>query len=803
MNNKLLESLSIDKDQDIKADLEKIYNKKFVFIFNIVSLLSFIVIIYNSISSALLGLPPLSSIAMIDHHVAILQFLERVSLGIIAFITTMPFFIMLAIDKIAKYVLVSEQQERQENIAKNKNITKQMAIIDGILILLAIIAASYFIIQAITVHVSYLFIAGASVAAIYLLEKIIYQLVIGFHLEEHETGHIIMQIKLKDMNILNQFLGLFKTPTKGESEEKITKNLIKAAVAKLSYVNFAQIPSAVVSQSLLMHLYEAQLARALKNCAEGKEYKAISFNTYSNASPSTFHANLVLLDDKVTGSPIFITYAELLKNKDSDADKQKILEVIQAKHAFRNHMRSFENKDQLLAKLRDGSILNDQILDPYILANPGLSETILAAFHAEISEEQMLICSDISLELQTKLLEERLKARDELDVKIAKTLNINTGNNNHIMRIGFVIGNLNAIINGIIITSVTSNILATILPGLWLGFVISNPITLYTIMAIAFISGWYASYNMTRTAIADICENIDHVHYKKQILNSDNQNYNNLSYTMNCIITLASLGLGVLTGIQVLNMLLPLGFTLAMVSSVFIAIMTVVAGGSLFIKFIDGVCQNQQQKAIFLELHFKEEYDEQNKIMKIENSCYALSIALGLIATALTWHNMHIFAFSVLIGMVTFLVLEIIATIVVNIFCPKQAADIEHIQREICGKVAVFATSLCSMCFFMSTFISITALVAGNIGIILGAITALCIACLYAQYVWAAGASPDVYWPKKLPKIIKNTKAAAKPLPKLYVTTEVADKAAEPVKSNANTGCMGGFLSNISWFRSH
>ncbi len=771
MSNKLFKDLKGNiTSEDITADLNTIYNKKYVFIFNIISLLSFIVIIYNAISSALLGLPPLGSIAMIDHHVAVLLLLERLSLGIIAFVTTMPFFIMLAIDKIGDYILVSEEEKRQEQIKNNEAITNQMNIANGILMFLAIVLGSYFTSQAIIVHASYLFIACISIAAIYVLQQIIYQLLINHNLAVSTTS-VITSWPQVSYNMLLQILSL----SQPQKTVVTTKELIASAVAKLAHVNFSEISNEAIYQSLFTNLYEAQLARALENCAKGKAYELISFTTYNREIPSTFHNNLALLDDKVIRSPLFIAYANLLTGEEDN--NATILEVIKAKHLFRNHIRSYTDQNKLLTKLKDGSILNDRSLDQTILNySDNLSGIIIAAWEAEIAEEQSLMYGDITTELQIKLLSDRLKARDELDVTIAKTLNINTNNNNYASIAGFVIGNVNALINGIIIAAITSNILATILPGLWLGFIISNPTTLSIIMAVAFISGWYASYSMTKIAIIDICNNIDYVHYKKQILASNKQNYNNLSYGANATIILAAIGIGILTGIQVFNMLLPLGITLAVISSVFIAIMTVVASGSLFIKFIDKVFAKKKQKEIFLELNFNAEYSEQNKLKKIENWCYGSAIILGLIATALAWYNMHIFAFSVLTGMVTFLAFEIVATIIVNIFCPEVQADIAHIQREICGKVAIFATSLCSMCFFMSTFISITALVVGNIGIILGAITALCIACLYAQYVWSAGASPDVYWQKKLPKVIaSNQKEATTPLQDSFGIPEQQD----------------------------
>ena len=786
MSNKLFKDLKVNiTSEDITADLNTIYNKKYVFIFNIISLLSFIVIIYNAISSALLGLPPLGSIAMIDHHVAVLQLLERLSLGIIAFVTTMPFFIMLAIDKIGDYILVSEEGKRQEQIKNNEAITNQMNIANGILMFLAIVLGSYFISQAIIVHASYLFIACISIAAIHVLQQIIYQLLINHNLAVSTTS-VITSWPQVSYNMLSQILSL----SQPQKTVVTTKELIASAVAKLAHVNFSEISNEAIYQSLFTNLYEAQLARALENCAKRKEYELISFTTYNQEEfeiPSTFHNNLALLDDKVTSSALFIAYAKLLTGEEHN--NATILEVIKAKHLFRNHIRSYTDQNELLEKLKDGSILKDISLDPTILNySDNLSGIIIAAWNAEIAEEQSLMYDDITTELQIKLLADRLKARDELDVTIAKTLNINTNNNNYASITGFVIGNVNALINGIIIAAITSNILATILPGLWLGFIISNPTTLSIIMAVAFISGWYASYSMTKIAIIDICNNIDYVHYKKQILASNEQNYNNLSYGANGTIILAAIGIGILTGIQVFNMLLPLGITLAVISSVFIAIMTVVASGSLFIKFIDKVFADKKQKEIFLELNFNAEYSEQNKLKKIENWCYGSAILLGLIATALAWYNMHIFAFSVLTGMVTFLAFEIVATIIVNMFCPKVPAGIAHIQREICGKVAIFATSLCSMCFFMSTFISITVLVVGNIGIILGAITALCIACLYAQYVWSAGASPDVYWQKKLPKVIASNQKEATTLPEPDKTREPKpDKTTprKPVKTSA------------------
>ena len=800
MNNKLFEQLendlNLNTNEDLQQKLEEVHNKKFVFTFNLISLLLLIVIIYNSISSALLGLPPLGMVAMIDHSGSILMLLERVSLSFVAIVTTIPFFNMLVFDKLGKNLSKTDQKNRADKITgKGKDINETMDGINGILIALAIIAASYFIVQAIMINISFLLIAAASIIAVYLLQKIIHQVVIEYHLGNHGPGNVSGVTGATNVNMLTQ-LQFSQQPEKTEKAEKtVTIELVETAVKKLSYVSFSTVSNKEVYQSLVTTLYQAQLARALKAHAasDSKDVdNAVNEIKLAAAGPGIYD-KLSCIDDKVAESAVYTSYVKLLKNKGDKEGNDKIQDVIRAKHKFRTSMIEYLRYDDPQGLF--DTLLNDCTRTEYIFKSGLISElcknidttdeAIKQAILAEIAEEQMLLYSDgISAKLQTKLFKERLAARDELDTEIAKTLGIAVKNKGLAEKVGWWLGNVNALVNGVIIAAVTSNILSSILPALLLGFAVSSPILLYVIMAVAFASGWYASFSITKDAVEDICKNLDHIRHKNQLLQSNQTSYNNLSTGGKLGILLAAIGVGILTGIQVFHMLLPLGLTLAIVSSIFIAGMTVVAGGSLFIKFIDKVLQEQKEKASFLELHFSNENDKQSRVTRAENISYAISIVLGIAATVLIWSNMHIFAFAVLTGMTTFLVAEIFATVIVNKYCVDKPPSNWHIAREVCGKVAIFATALCAMCFFMSTFVTITALVSGNVGIILAIITALCIAYLYSQYVWSAGASPDVYWQKSLPSV-QNNAAQAKTADAL---SKAPDAGPAPgVSDNTNT----------------
>lgn len=817
MNNKLFEDLRNKLEYtNIQQDLEKIHNKRFVFTFTFIGIFLLIVIGYNSLSSALLGLPPLGVIAGIDHQGEILLLLERISLGVIAVAITIPFFSMLAFDKLGANLSENEILEREQAIKKQQaDIDKTMSWVTAILVVLTIITVSYIATHAAILGILAIPVSAAIITTAYLLRKMIRHMVTESYLGNNSQGDIKGDHhKSSDIGILAQILAYLhklmpedKQKTKEEAIAE-TKALVKDSVAKLSHINFQSVSAESVYQSLLTHLYQKQLARTLKRYAENSDnLNDITFGACyagNEDNKPKLYSNLALLDSYIQGKTgqkfnVFQNYKQLIdevnnaKDEDKTAAKEKLLAVIRAKHAFRksitDSLTSGEGNEVTNAlallyyainseKTNEAFCMIDSYfttigLDNYevnslfameadkVSDKDKTNKAIVDAIIAELAEEKLLICENNGTfsnpELQAELLKKRLAARDQLDAEIANTLEIDVSATDWASIIGQSIGALNAIVNGVIIAAVTSSILSNILPALILGFAISNPIAIYAIMALAFVSGFYASFTITKDSVVKVCKNIGFVWYQRHILESY-KSYNNLSYTQNTIILLASVGVAILTGLQVMHLLIPFGATLAVASSIFISGMTLIAGASLFARFVDDLEQKKAQKAEFLELNFKNEHEVQKSASQKETIWYCVSVALGLAVTALVWSQMHIFAFAVLTGMGTFLASEILSSLVINNY---HGAKKEYIKREVCGKFAVFSTALCSMCFFISTVIGITALVPGNLGIIIALLTALCIASLYSKFVWAAGASPDNYWPAAFPTI-QNESGKAK-----------------------------------------
>lgn len=694
----------------------------------------------NGFTSGLMGFPDLNALGHLD-GLALNQFwfsvTERVFMMVASGFMMLPFFQQLFKSNVYQTYhersLIRSQQIRKKSplgqaLEKSKNqgglYTANLFLISGITTII-----SYIISAVILHHVINIPLIALSFMGIILIHQVaIYGI----------KRHIKKQVSAATLHSFNSTLSYEEATVKVETaiarfvSQKRTETIIRKAILQLKSIKFAKPSEEELRSALIKTIYAAQLERFRTQISQGGKLSpcSIEYVKQRYALGSDYHTildNISSVDSMVMQSPLLKFEAAMLmaSKREEKIDKATLYQDLQ--------------------DFRQWAVDNQSMISG-IKANPfpdrELSEWSEKAIEAEIAEEKRVDNTSLSREMRLQAMYNRVIARSDAETKRLQETTHNPQPWWKFAYLGNALGVINAFVNAAINGAVSGKIILLILPVVF-GLSITNPILLYSIVGATCIAGFTSSFLITRQSIVGVFRKIDEENNRTRLIKRPVKTIST-AWWLTPMVAIAASGLGILSGMQVYYILLIYLPGMALVASVTVGTISLIAIFALFVDYARASIDKYKKAEDFLQEYFPAEAHKAEAVNTIYRQEMIVSLAAG-IATGLLlwqWFPQHIVMVSV-VGLASFCATWMLIGTTSNDLYQKKGIN----RLNMVAKSGFSITLLYCICLMVAVALGICSipLLSGNmIGTLVALSISTIVASLYFPYVWNSATSPDI-----------------------------------------------------------